>query len=163
MDTFSVILLCSGILFSILGLAGLLYPLIPSPVTLFIGLLLIAWAEKFTYVGGYTITAMFLLTVIAHVLDFIAGAFGAKKFGAHKRAVLGALIGSVVGIFFGFVGIIVGPFIGAMAGQLSVKRDINEASVAGFGAWIGFITGLAVKLSIGLSLVGLFLIMRFAV
>jgi uncharacterized protein YqgC (DUF456 family) len=99
----------------IAGLAGALLPALPGALLVFIGLVLAAWADGFTNVGGATIAVLAVLTASTYALDFVAGAIGARRFGASRRAMIGASIGAVVGIFFGIWGIILGPFAGAHA------------------------------------------------
>ena len=69
--------------------------------------------------------------------------FGAKRFGASKRAIVGALIGTIVGLFLGLPGVLFGPFIGAVIGELSARRNLEDAARAGFGATIGLVLGVA--------------------
>jgi len=52
----------------------------------------------------------------------------------------------IVGLFFGPLGIIFGPFIGAVVGELVVGKNSPDALRAGFGTFIGFLAGTAVKL-----------------
>ena len=111
------------------------------------------------YLGGSWLFA--LIALLAHIVDFLAGVLGAKKFGAHRRALIGAAVGAVLGIFFGFAGIILGPFIGAVLGQLSAKSDIQTAGIAGVGAWIGLILGTAVKMALGFTMIGVYVMVRF--
>ena len=128
---------------------------------MFAGLFVAAWAEDFVYVGAGTLTALGVMALFAYLVDFIAGAFGAKRFGASGRSVAGAAIGAVVGIFFGLVGVLLGPFIGAVIGELSTQRDLNAASRAGVGATLGLVLGAAAKLALGVAMLGVFLVMRF--
>lgn len=83
------------------GFAGMVLPALPGPPLLLGGLFLAAWAEDFTPVGTGTLVVLSLLCVLALVLDFVAGALGAKRYGASGAAVTGALVGAVVGIFLG--------------------------------------------------------------
>jgi len=85
---------------------------------------------------------------------------GVKRFGASRKAAIGAAIGAVFGIFFGFIGILIGPFIGAVIGELTVNKNIRTAGFAGIGAWMGMMVGAAAKAAIGFSMVGIFLIAR---
>jgi uncharacterized protein len=144
-----------------IGLAGMILPILPGPSLIFIGLVLAAWAEGFAYVGWVTLGILAILAVLASAVDFLAGAFGTKKFGASNRAMAGAAIGAVVGIFFGIPGIILGPFAGAVIGELTVKQDIHMAGLAGFGAWLGLIMGMAAKVALGFTMIGVFVIVRF--
>jgi uncharacterized protein YqgC (DUF456 family) len=145
----------------VVGLAGLVLPALPGAPLLFLGVLLGAWAEDFAYIGSGTLIAAGVLAVLTIAVDFAAGAFGARRYGASGRAVLGATIGAIVGIFFGLVGILIGPFIGAVVGELSVQRDLRAASRAGIGATIGLALGTAAKLALGFAMLGLTAIARF--
>jgi uncharacterized protein YqgC (DUF456 family) len=156
----ALIWLLAAVLIAV-GLLGLVLPVLPGPVLLLGGLVAAAWAEHFAYVGTWTLIVIGLLALLAHLLDFIAGSLGAKRYGASGRAVLGAAVGAVVGMFFGLVGIVLGPFIGAVLGELSVRSDLAAAGRAGYGATIGMIVGTAAKLALGIAMVAVFAFMRF--
>ena len=161
MEIGQIILLIAGALIVVIGLVALVLPLVPGPLLIFIGLVLAAWAENFEYAGAGTIVILAVLMILAHALDLVAGGLGAKRFGASPRAGVGAVIGAIAGIFFGFPGIIIGPFIGAVIGQLTVKSDIQAAGKAGIGAWIGLVFGTALKVALGFSMIGIFILSRF--
>jgi uncharacterized protein YqgC (DUF456 family) len=143
------------------GLVGLVLPAIPGAPLIFAGLLLAAWAEDFVHVGLWTIVILALLTLLTYAVDLWATMFGAKKFGASKRAVIGAIIGAIVGIFLGFPGVIFGPFIGAVIGELLAQRNLRQATRAGIGATIGLVLGAALKLAIAFAMIGIFVVARF--
>jgi uncharacterized protein len=145
----------------VIGIAGLVLPAIPGAPVLFVGLVLAAWADNFTYVGWPTLVVLGILALLTYVADFAATAFGAKRFGASKRAIIGAMVGAVVGLFFGFVGVLIGPFVGAVIGELSARRDLQAAARAGIGATIGLAIGAAAKLALAFSMVGIFVVARF--
>lgn len=144
------------------GLAGMILPLLPGAPLLFLGLVIGAWAEDFIHVGYGTLGILAGLTLLTYVVDFLSGALGAKRFGASKRAMIGATIGAVVGLFMGVVGIIVGPFIGAVIGELTAKRTLSDAGYAGVGTTLGLVVGIAVKLLIGVTMIVIFLVVRFS-
>jgi hypothetical protein len=143
------------------GLAGLILPAIPGAPLIFAGLVIGAWADDFVYVGVWTILALALLTLLTIGVDFWATMFGAKKFGASRRAVTGAVVGSVVGLFFGLPGVLFGPFIGAVLGEISSAGSLRQAARAGFGASVGLILGAAIKLALAFSMIGIFVAVRF--
>jgi len=144
-----------------LGLAGLVLPAIPGAPLIFFGLLLAAWTEDFVYVGLWTIVVLAVLALLTYGIDLWATMFGAKKFGASKYAVIGAVLGSIVGIFLGFPGIIFGPFIGAVVGELLAQKDLRQATRSGIGATIGLVLGAALKLAMAFAMIGVFLVARF--
>jgi uncharacterized protein len=143
------------------GLLGLALPVLPGPPLLFVGILFAAWAEDFAYLGTGTLTALGVLAVLGVALDFLAGAYGARRYRASGRAVLGATLGAVIGVFFGPLGALLGPFVGAVVGQLAASPDLWAAGRAGAGAMVGLALGTAAKLAVGLAMVALALAMRF--
>lgn len=143
------------------GLLGLVLPALPGAPLLFAGLLLAAWAEGFAYVGTGTLVVLALLALLTYAVDFAASAFGAKRFGASRRAVAGALLGALVGLFFGLPGVLLGPFVGAVIGELTAQRSLRDAGRAGVGATVGLALGAAAKLALAFSMLGIFGLARF--
>lgn len=135
--------------------------MVPGAPLIFVGLLLAAWAEDFAYVGSGTLAVLGVMALLTYVVDFLAGAAGAKRFGASKRAIIGAAIGALVGLFFGLPGVLLGPFVGAVIGELSAQRSLKNAGRAGFGASLGLVLGAAAKLALGFAMLGIFLVARF--
>ena len=158
MPDHSLILWIIGALLTVTGLAGLLLPVIPGVPLLFLGLLCGSWAEKFQYVGVWTLLLLAGMTVLTYVVEFGASALGVRKYGGSRRAMVGAALGGIVGIFAGIPGILLGPFVGAVVGELSLQRTLDQASRAGFGTVVGLALGVAGKLAIGIAMIGLFLL-----
>lgn len=150
-----------SILAVIAGLAGMLIPVIPGAPLLLAGLVGAAWVENFQYVGAGTLSVLTLIALLTYAVDFLAGAFGAKRFGASRRAIIGATIGTIVGIFFGIAGILLGPFIGAVAGELSRKQSLKVAGRAGAGTTLGILVGTVMKIALAFSMLGIFIIARW--
>ena len=151
--------LAAGVLI-VIGALGLILPVLPGSPLIFIGALLAAWAEDFQYLGVWSLVLLAALAVLAVAVDFIASAFGVKRFGASSRAVTGATLGAIVGLFFGPVGVLVGPFVGAVIGELTVRRSLAAAGRAGVGAALGLALGTAAKLAIAFAMIGWILFMR---
>jgi len=143
------------------GMLGLVFPAMPGAPILLAGLFVAAWAEDFVYVGATTLTVLGFMTILTYAFDFLAGAFGAKRFGASRRAIIGATLGAIVGIFFGIPGILLGPFIGAVLGELSNRPNLKAAGLAGVGATLGLVLGVAAKLTLAFAMLGVFIIVRF--
>lgn len=148
-------------IFVITGLAGTVLPALPGVPLVFAGLLIAAWSENFTYIGPATLLILGLLAALAMLIDFVAGAFGARRMGASPRAFWGATAGAIIGLFFGLPGIILGPFIGAMLAEIGAGRNWQQAGRAGLGTWLGMVVGTAAKLAIIFLMLGLFLLQRF--
>ena len=157
----SIFFLIVAVLIVITGVAGLAVPVLPGAPLLFAGLLLAAWAEQFAYVGIKTLAILGVLALLTYIADVWATMFGAQRFGASNRAVIGAILGTIVGVFFGIPGIIFGPFIGAMVGEITARRRIYDAARAGVGATIGIVIGAALKIALAFTMIGVFAIARF--
>lgn len=154
-----VLWIAAGVLI-IIGALGLVLPVLPGAPMIFIGALLAAWAENFEYLSYGSLIVLGALAVLAVAVDFIASAFGVKRFGASGRAVTGAMLGAIVGLFFGVIGVLVGPFIGAVVGELTVRRSLAAAGRAGVGAALGLALGTAAKLAIAFAMVGVIVVQR---
>ena len=142
------------------GFAGLILPAVPGIPLVFAGLVLLAWAENFAYVGWITLTLLGLLALLSYAVDFAAAALGAKRFGASPRAVTGAALGALVGIFFGLPGIVLGPFVGAVIGEFSGRASAKAAAHAGVGATLGLLFGALLKVALAFTMLGVFVVDR---
>jgi uncharacterized protein YqgC (DUF456 family) len=149
-----------GLALVAIGLAGVVLPALPGTPLIFAGLFLAAWAEDFLYVGVWTIVLLGVLAALSTAVDLWATMFGAKRFGASKRAVIGAAIGAAIGLFLGLPGVLFGPFIGAVAGELSARQGFHAATRAGIGATIGLVLGAALKLALAFAMIGIFIFAR---
>lgn len=161
MDWTILLWLLAGLMV-IAGLAGTVIPAMPGVPLVFAGLFVGAWIGDFQTVGWVTIGFLAALATIAWVVDFLAGAAGARYLGASSRAFWGATLGALVGIFFGLVGMLLGPFIGAMIGEFSGGNDIVSSGRAGVGAWLGMVVATAVKLALVFLMIGIFAFSTFA-
>lgn len=157
----SLILWVIGAIFTFIGLAGLLLPLVPGAPLLFMGLLFGAWADGFSYIGVGTLLLLAGLAALTYLVEFTASILGVKKYGGSQRAMLGAAMGGVIGLFLGFPGILLGPLAGAVIAELSLQRTLEQASRAGFGTVVGMAIGVAGKFAIGIAMIGIFVLMRF--
>src|SRR5690625_1308797 len=108
-----------AVLLVITGLAGAVLPVIPGIPLVLGGLLMMAALDGFVHVSWATMLWLTFLTILSVVVDFLATAEGARRFGAGRLAILGATLGLLVGIFFGRPGLLVGPFAGAVTGALA--------------------------------------------
>lgn len=145
----------AGILI-VAGLVCAILPNLPGIPVMFGGMLLAAWVGHFDKIPIWVIVLLGVLAAFSIVFDFLAGTWGAKKYGASTAAVWGAFIGTIVGLFFGIPGLILGPFIGAVLGQLLSGSKIPHAAKVGVGTWIGIVVGTAIKLAVAFMMLGTF-------
>ncbi len=147
-----------AILLIIVGLLGTVVPAIPGVPIVFAGLVLIAWLDGFMRVGWGTLVALGVLAVLSVIIDFLATAEGARRFGAGRHAILGATVGLLVGLFFGLPGLLLGPFIGAVLGHLASQANIDSSMRAGVGATLGVVVGTFAKVVIASVMLVWFLV-----
>lgn len=157
----TILLWIAAFALGIAGFAGLVIPGLPGAPLLFLGLAAAAWAEGFAFVDWRTLLLLAVLAALTYVVDVAATALGAQQFGGSKRAVAGAAIGVVAGLFFGLPGILLGPFLGATIAELSHRRHLRDAGIAGIGATLGLLVGTVAKVALAVSMVGVFLLVRF--
>ena len=158
---YSFIFYLVGALLVLVGIAGIILPALPGVPLVFVGLLLAAWGDGFNRVGWLPLVVLGVLTVISIVVDVISTIAGAKKVGASKLALIGSAIGTVAGLFFMPIGLFVGPFIGALAGEYMHGRQLGQATKVGFGTWLGIVLGVALKLGLAITMVGVFALAWF--
>jgi uncharacterized protein YqgC (DUF456 family) len=147
-------LLCAALI--LVGLAGTVLPALPGTALVLAGILLGAWIDDFTRVGGLTLTLVAAIAVLAWTLDYVAALMGARKVGASKQALLGAALGTVVGLFMGLVGVLFMPLVGAAVGEYLARRDHRQAVKVGTATWLGMMLGMIAKVVLAFVMVGVF-------
>ena len=140
----------------LVGLAGSVLPALPGVPLVFTGLFIAAWAGEFARVSWPTLLLLGLLTLLSFVIDFAATALGAKRVGATRLAIIGALLGTLAGVFLGLPGLIIGPFLGAVIGELLSHGQVQQATRAGLATWMGLIFGTLAKLALVFTMLGVF-------
>ena len=144
----NVALIIIGLILAISGMVGCILPVIPGPILSFSALILMSWVKSWQSFSQTFLIVMGILTGLLLLLDYIAPALGAKKYGASKRGLWGSAIGMIIGIFFiPPWGMIVGAFIGALVGELSAGKSGRKALRAGWGILIGNVLVIGLKLA----------------
>ena len=141
-----------------IGLLGTVVPFIPG-TTIILGAaiahrLLVGPAYGMNWWG---LGGMVALTLLSYGVEFASGFFGAKRFGATKWGVAGAVVGGIIGIFTGFITLLILPIAGAVVGELIAGQRLVSAGKAGWGTLLGNLAGMVGKIAIGLGMVILFL------
>jgi uncharacterized protein YqgC (DUF456 family) len=125
--------------------------------------------ESRAAIGYAAVSAAFIAALIGEVVEFAAGALGAKRAGASRRSTLYAVAGSVIGAIGGAVIGIPVPVIGsilaailcgglgaasgAIYGEWSDGRAWRESWTIGHAAFWGRTFGVFAKISVGLVIV----------
>ena len=141
------------------GLIGTVLPIVPgTTIILAAAVIHRVMLGPMKSIGWWSIGVLLLLTLVSYALDFAGGYFGARRFGATKWGVAGAIVGGIIGLFFAFPGLLIGPVVGAFAGEIISGKRLVKAGRAGWGTLLGSITGMIGKLAIGLMMVTWFLV-----
>ena len=152
----TVVAIIVGLLF-VAGIVGSVLPWLPGPLFILAGAVLWAFATDFETLGWGRLVILAALTGLSAVLSFVAGAVGARRYGASRWGIVGALVGGLVGVFFGPLGLIFGCVIGAVAAELLRGARVGESVRSGVGALLGMVGGLLADLVVSLTMIGLFL------
>ena len=150
--TLDIILIVIGAICIIIGFLGCVLPVIPGIPLSYIGIVLLHLTSQVDFSPLYLIL-WGIVVIIVQILDYYVPIWGTKKFGGGSKGAWGSAIGVVAGIFVVPPwGIIIFPFVGAVIGELIDNKEFNVAIKAGFGAFIGFLTGTFVKLIVAIIL-----------
>jgi len=154
MDTFLLIL---AALFMLLGILGSMLPVLPGPLTSWVGLLIFHLTDAIPMNWRF-LTITLIIAIFIWLLDYVIPALGTKKFGGSKYGMIGTSVGLLVGLFAPIPGgIIIGPFVGAFIGELINKSDSQTALKAAFGSFLGFLTSTFIKFVVAVIYLGLFI------
>lgn len=152
-----IILLSIASLFIILGIIGSFLPVLPGPITSWLGLLTLHFIDAIPINKSFLIIT-FAVALLVWVLDYIIPAIGTKRFGGTKAGMIGTSLGLIIGLIAPIPGgIIIGPFVGAFIGELINKADSQTALKAAFGSFMGFLTSTFIKFVVAIIYLGFFI------
>jgi len=130
--------------------------------------LIVAAAAVFAWVSGGSaipwaaVVVFILLSAGAEVFEAFVGAWGARKYGGSRYAMVGAIIGGIAGavLLAGFppvIGSVIGAFGGSFAGafllEYAVNRDFRKARSTGRGAMYGRIIAVVTKAGLAVAMI----------
>lgn len=150
---------CAAVALLVLGL--------PGNWLLLGGVLLAAAVSPKAAVTLGVIATLAGLCLLAELLEWLCGVFGAKRYGVSAAGIWGAIIGGFLGALAGgavlpilgaFPGGLAGTFLGAFGVELSRGAGRREALRLGMKAFIARMVALAVKVAVTLAMAGLGLI-----
>ncbi|ADC88238.1 MULTISPECIES: DUF456 domain-containing protein [Staphylococcus] len=130
----------------ILAFVGLIKPVIPSVLMLWVGFLIYQFAFNNGELSWIFYVSMIVLTVLMFISDFAMNKYFVNKYGGSKISEYVALIGVLVGCFvFPPFGIIIIPFVAVFAVELMQDFDVNKAFKASLGSIVAFLTSNIAK------------------
>ena len=155
MELFLIIV---ALLLMLLGILGSFLPILPGPLTSWVGLLVLHFTKGVEMSNAFLIGTL-TVAIFIYVLDYIIPALGTKRFGGSRAGMIGATLGLIVGLLSPIpFGIIIGPFVGALLGEMIHRNDLNKAIKAAFGSFIGFIASSFLKFIVAIIFLGFFIV-----
>jgi len=150
----------------LVGLIGIVVPILPGTVLIWLGILAYALVDGFQAIDWLTFIVLTLIALITGTADIWLALLGAKTGGASFWALFYGLIGGIVGFFlFGALlpivgnlfGGIIGYALGILIGQYQKHRDWNLALRASFGGIVGWGIATIVQFGGGLLMIVVFI------
>ena len=146
-----IILLIIGFLLCLIGIVGSFLPIIPGPVTSWLGILLLNLTSVVEFNLNFVLITL-TVAISVGILDYLIPVLGVKKLGGTRSGQIGTTLGLIIAlIILGPIGIIIGPFGGALLGEMSTKKSFQNSIKPAFGAFVGVIAGSVIKFLISLS------------
>jgi uncharacterized protein YqgC (DUF456 family) len=147
------------LLFMLIGLIGLIVPIFPGILIIWLSALGYGVVTGFSTLGIILFVLITLLMIAGEVIDNVLMGAGARKGGASWLSI-------VVGILAGVIGTLlfppVGGFIAAPAAILLLEysrgRDWEKAWRATRGLAIGWGLGFLVRFGVGVLMIGMWLV-----
>lgn len=162
-----MILWIAGISMFLAGVVFVALTLVGVPGIWLVLLMAVVWEIATPTTSLFTAWSLGIaaaLVLLAEVVDFAAGAVGAKIGGGGKRAAWGAVIGAILGAIVGtfvipipvvgsIAGAAIGSGAGAMIGHLDEAETKGQLVKVGSAAAAGRLVAIVIKLVIGLGVV----------
>jgi hypothetical protein len=144
----------------ILSFVGLVFPIIPSVLLIWLGFLIYQFGIDGDSLNTLFWIIMILITILLFVSDIIANSYFVKRFGGSRQGEITAAIAVIIGSFITPpFGIIYVPFLTVFVVELLVKKTVKEAFYASIGSLFGFLGGTVAKVILQLIMVIWFLIL----
>ncbi|GAB4333485.1 MAG: hypothetical protein Kow0037_11690 [Calditrichia bacterium] len=147
-------------LVEIIFLAALLFGIVANFFSLpgnFLVVLNAGWYGLMTGFSHFTtkfLLTLLLIALLVELLEYFVIAFGARRFGASRSAAaagaVGGLLGSISGFFVSPVlGAVIGGFAGVIIGTIGLELlnggNLQKALHSTYGALLGRLGGLTIK------------------
>lgn len=149
-----------GVAFLLIGLAGVLIPLLPGTLLIWITVVVYAIAERLNGFAAIDIATFAVITIIALVTglaDLWLPLLGAKVTGSSPRSLIYGVLGGIIGTFIlPLLGSIIGYVAGILIGEYRRYGDWDKALRAGWGGLAGWGIATAIQLGGGLIILIIF-------
>lgn len=150
-------ILALTLLAMLIGLIGIVLPVLPGTIVIFLAALIYALLEGFETVGWPTLLVLGVLTALSAMADIWASSVGAKMSGASGWSVVVGLLGGLVGfVVFSLPGAMLGAILGVLLTEIIRVGNWRHALKAGSGWVLGWVLSTVFQLGLGLIMVAIF-------
>jgi len=147
------------ILLFIIGMAGIIYPILPGAIAIYIAFFVYGFLISFSPFGTWFWLIQTIILIVLFIADYVVNAWGVKKYGGTKSSVIGSTIGLIVGPFvIPAFGLIIGPFLGAAIGEFITGVDMKQALKVGWGSLLGLFSSVVMKIILQTLMIILFIV-----
>lgn len=156
-DLTSTIAFVLALIVMVIGLIGIVLPVVPGILLILLAGFVYAVAEGFQAIGWPTLLVWAVLALIALTADIWASTVGAKMGGASGWSILFGLVGGLVGlVVLSLPGAILGAIAGVLITEIVLVGDWRQAFKAGGGWMLGWLLSTVFQLVIGLAMMAIF-------
>jgi uncharacterized protein YqgC (DUF456 family) len=143
----------------LVGLAGLILPIFPGIIVIWLAALGYGVVTGFTTLGWVIFAVLTILMIAGATIDNVLINARAHKEGASCLTLIIGMIAGIVGtiLFPPFGGLIAAPLVVWLIEYLRL-RDLDRAFASLRGMAIGFGASYVVRLMLGLAMIGLWLV-----
>jgi len=143
------------IVLMLLGLIGILVPILPGIFLIWLGVGLYVWQTGFEVISVSMFLLISFIVLFAGTSDLWLPYFGAKRTGAAKRSYLLSTVGALIGSFLlPVVGTIVGFVLGLFIGEYWKHQKADTAVTVSWGGLKGWGIATLIQLVAGGGLKG---------
>jgi uncharacterized protein YqgC (DUF456 family) len=148
-----------AVAFMLVGVAGIIVPILPGMLLVWLTLLAYAWITDFAVITWWMFAILTLVALVTGLSNIWLPYLGAKKTGAAKRAIFLGFVGGIIGTFImPLVGTVIGYALGIILGELLKHRDLRQAIKASIGGVAGWTISTVVELAGALTIILVFVL-----
>lgn len=123
----------------VIAFIGLLKPVIPAVLFLWIGFIIYQWGINDASLSWIFWLGMLFLTLLIFISDLLMNRYFVNRFGGSKKGEWAALIGVILGSFIlPPFGIVIVPFILVFIVEMLEQKRFDVALKASFGSIVAF-------------------------
>lgn len=130
-----------AVAFILVGIAGIVIPILPGMLLVWLSVIVYAWRTGFETVGWPSLVIITIIALVTGLSNIWLPLLGAQKRGAAKRALFLGIIGAIIGTFvipLPLLGTVIGYAIGVFLGEFMKQREWRlalKASIGGVAGW----------------------------